>query len=36
MNAARKFALATLALLGASWATAQAGIFVGVGVPGPY
>ena len=36
MNAARKFALAALALLGLSAASAPAGVFVGVGVPGPY
>ena len=36
MNAARKFALAALALLGLSAASAPAGVFVGVGGPGPY
>jgi len=36
MNAARKFVLATLALLGLSLTTAQAGVFVGIGVPGPF
>ena len=36
MNRFRTFALATLALLGLSLTTAHAGVFVGIGIPGPY
>jgi hypothetical protein len=36
MRATRAFALATLSLLSLAWVSAQAGGFVGVGVPGPF
>ena len=36
MNARRALVLAALFLLSLSWMSAQAGVFIGVGVPGPY
>jgi hypothetical protein len=36
MHRIRVFALAALGLLTLSWATAEAGVFIGVGIPGPY
>jgi hypothetical protein len=36
LNAVRKFALAVLTLLGLSLTMAHAGVFIGVGVPGPF
>ena len=36
MNRTRTFAIAAFALLALAWTSAQAGFFVGVGVPGPF
>ena len=35
MRAMRVFALAAVSWLTLSWASAQAGVFIGVGIPGP-
>ncbi|HKI38737.1 MAG TPA: hypothetical protein VKA46_43210 [Gemmataceae bacterium] len=36
MNWVRTSVLAALVLFGLSWTSAQAGVFIGVGIPGPF
>ena len=36
MNLKRAFAIAALLLVSLPWASAHAGVFIGIGIPGPY